>query len=82
MNKEEYKTLSQEDKLKYWSGTLHQEMRWNVESGIDAYAIFSKEWLQKIKIFEPNIEELLKEVIEKYWKNYWNEQKIWRALET
>ncbi|AFM05422.1 hypothetical protein Fleli_3082 [Bernardetia litoralis DSM 6794] len=82
MTKEEYETLNQEEKVKYWSGTLHQEMRWNVESGINAYDVFSKEWLEEVKPIEPNIEEILKEVIEKHWKNYWNKQKIWEALKT
>lgn len=82
MTKEKYKTLNQEERITYWSGTLHQEMRWNVESGIDAYDIFSKEWLEEVRTIEPNIEQVLKEVIEKYWKNYWNKQKIWEALKT
>ncbi|WP_375562189.1 hypothetical protein ACE193_06455 [Bernardetia sp. OM2101] len=55
MTKEEYKNLSQEEKTKHWLGILHQEMRWNVESGIDAYYIFSKEWLEEVRTIEPNI---------------------------
>ncbi len=82
MTKEEYKTLNREERIDYWSGSLHQEMRWNAESGFDEYMVFSKKWLEEVQTIEPNIEELLKEIIEKKWKNYWNKQKIWEALKT
>jgi hypothetical protein len=78
----EYLAKSYEDRVKYWAGTLHQEMRWNGESGLDEYAVFSKAWLDEVKTIEPQIEEMLDEAIEKYWRNYWNAAKIKAALKT
>jgi len=76
----EYQKKPYKEKVKFWSGTLHQQMRWNGESGLDEYAVFSKEWLEKTKKIEPLIEEILEDVIEKYWKTYWNAKKIKEAL--
>lgn len=76
----EYLSKSYEDRVKYWSGNLHQQMRWNAESGFDEYAVFSKDWLDEIKKYEPRIKEILDDVIKNYWKNYWNADKIKEAL--
>lgn len=86
MNSEQEKALkdylskSYEDRLKYWSGQLHQQMRWNAESGYDAYAIFSKDWLSEVKKYEPRIEEMLESIMDSYWANYWDTNEIRRRL--
>jgi len=77
---EQYLNKSYEDRVKYWSGSLHQQMRWNGESGVDEYAVFSKAWLSEVKKYEPRIEEILDDVMDKYWKNYWSLNKIKEAL--
>ena len=61
--KEEYPNKSREEKIKYWSGSLHQQMRWNGESGQDEMAIFSKEDYMHWKLKEPEIEKLLPEIL-------------------
>jgi hypothetical protein len=33
-----------------------------------------------VKTIEPKIEQILDDVIEKYWRNYWNVAKIKAAL--
>lgn len=76
----EYQKKPYSEKVKFWSGNLHQQMRWNGESGYDEYAVFSKQWLESTKGFEPQIEKILDDVIEKYWKNYWDVKKIKEAL--
>lgn len=75
-----YQKKTYSEKLKFWSGNLHQQMRWNGESGYDEYAVFSKKWLESTKKIEPLIEQILDDVIEKYWRNYWDENKIKEAL--
>jgi len=76
----EYLKKSYEDRVKYWSGNLHRQMRWNAESGFDEYTVFSKAWLDEVKKHEPLIERILDDVIKKYWKNYWDVRKIKEAL--
>ena len=38
--KEIYPNFSFDTKAKYWSGVLHNQMRWQEESGLDPYAIY------------------------------------------
>ena len=45
---EEYPVKSFEEKVKYWSGTLHSQMRWNGESGFDEMAVFSKAGCERL----------------------------------
>jgi hypothetical protein len=77
---EEYQKMPYPHKLKFWSGNLHQQMRWNGESGVDEYAVFSKAWLEKTLEFEPQIETIIEDIIKLYWKNYWDADKIRKAL--
>ena len=76
----DYLKKNYEERVKYWSGNLHQQMRWNGESSLDEYAIFSKKWLEEVKQHEPNIERMLEDVFEKYWKGYWNINEIRKRL--
>lgn len=55
----EYKTLSEEDRVDYWSGMIRQQFRWNEESGVDGYAMFSKKSYLLWKEEEPEIDKLL-----------------------
>jgi len=41
---DEYPNYSFEQKIGYWSASLHQQMRWQAESGLDPYVIFSPGW--------------------------------------
>ena len=76
----DYLKKDYEERVKYWSGNLHQQMRWNGESSLDEYAVFSKDWLNKVKKHEPNIENMLEDVFNKYWKGYWNIKEIRERL--
>ena len=78
----EYQQMSYEERVRYWSGALHQQMRWNVESGVDEYGFYSKKWLEQTKEMEPQIESILEDVFKIYWKNYWDIKKIRKALES
>lgn len=59
----EYPQKSKTEKVKYWSGSLHQQMRWNGESGLDEMAVFSVYDYQEWKKKEPKIDELLPEIL-------------------
>ncbi len=60
---ERYNKMIFEEKVKYWTGRLHSQMRWNGESGVDEMAVFSKADYEIWKKHEPEIDELLPHII-------------------
>jgi hypothetical protein len=62
---EEYPKKTLDQKINYWSGSLHQQMRWNGESGFDEMAVFSKADYDLWKQHEPYIDSLLPAILEK-----------------
>lgn len=60
-----YPEKTYEQRINYWSSSLHQQMRWNGESGVDPMAVFSKNDYKSWKIKEPMIDEILVSVIKK-----------------
>ena len=60
---DEYTKKTFDEKIKYWSGYLNTQMRWNGESGVDEMAVFSKESYEYWKAREPIFDELLPHVI-------------------
>lgn len=46
---QKYLEKDYDERVKYWAGNLGRQMRWNVESGFDEYAVFSKPWLEEVK---------------------------------
>lgn len=62
-----YTSYSVEQKVKHWSGSLHRQMRMQVESGLDPYAIYGSGWYNDVKKVEPNIDQIMDEVFSKYW---------------
>lgn len=67
LNNPSYLNNDYANKVSYWSGRLHTQMRWQSESGLDPYSIYSKEWHLSTKKFEPNFDEIMDEVFSKYW---------------
>lgn len=78
---EKYPLLSRDEKLRHWSGTLHQNMRWQSESGLDPYKIFSREWLNDVKKVENDFDAILEDIFAIYWKDCWDKNEIKRRLE-
>ncbi|MGG8495176.1 hypothetical protein ACQY1Q_02060 [Tenacibaculum sp. TC6] len=67
LNKQSYINRTLIGKVNYWSGRLNQQMRWQVESGLDPYSIYTPEWYQSTKEFEPDFDKIMDEVFSKYW---------------
>lgn len=74
-----YKIKTHEEKVKYWAG-YDRAMRWQVESGLDPYSIFSKEWYDDLVRFEPNLNDLVFEAFEVYLKRDWSYQEYLRRI--
>ncbi len=65
----EYPMFSFDEKVKFWSGNLHRQMRWQAESGLDPYAIYDLDWYKSVKEKEPYIDAIMNEVFDKYWSS-------------
>lgn len=74
---EEYSSKDKEGKISFWCGYLHQGTRWNVESGIDELAVFSKNEYDFFKSKDPNFDDLLPHIIQKLSLN---ERDVLKAL--
>lgn len=78
--KEDYLKYTLEDKVEYWSGTLHRQMRWQVESGLDAYAIFSPMWYVEVKEKEPDIDRIIDKAFEKSLSWEWSKDEFLKRI--
>ncbi len=81
--KNEYPKFSFDEKVKFWSGALHQQMRWQVESGLDPYSIYDLNWYKLVKEREPNIDSIIDTVFEKYWSSTgaeWSKEEYLKRL--
>jgi len=64
-----YPSLSFDDKVAFWSGSLHRQMRWQAESGLDPYAIYNAQWYNDVKKIELNIDSIMNHVFDRYWSS-------------
>lgn len=82
LNKQSYINKQFTDKVTYWSGRLHQQMRWQAESGLDPYSIYTANWYQSTKEFEPDFDKIMDEVFEKYWDTGtdWSKEKYLQRI--
>jgi len=79
----EYGSLNYEERVKYWSGTLHREMRWQAESGLDPYAIYDLEWYENIKKIEPDIDSIMDKIFTSYWNTtggHWSKEEYLKRI--
>lgn len=70
--KDKYVKLSFDNKVKYWSEELSQQMNWQKESGSDIYGIYDKEWYDRIKLIEPDFDRIIDAVFRDYWRGTQN----------
>ena len=80
LQSEQYQRLDFAGKVDFWSGHLHQLMRNQVESGLDEYKIYSRAWYEGVKKYEPRFDDIMTEVFQKKWKNYWDESEYKRRI--
>lgn len=61
----EYPNYSFEQKVEYWTSTIHSGMRFHGESTGDPYNEFSKATYENWLSFEPNFDSVFEQVIHK-----------------
>jgi pectate lyase len=79
-----YPTFSYKEKIKHWSGTLHRQMRWQIENGLDPYAIYNKNWYKNTRKFEPLIDEIMNDIFSNYWSSEggkWSKEEYLKRIE-
>lgn len=69
-----------EEKVKYWAGDMYRSMRWQRESGLNPYSIYSEDRLREILKLEPNFMELLPKIYN-IWGGMFDSGKVDRVLQ-
>lgn len=75
-----YTAYSFDERVGFWSGVLHRQMRWQPESGLDPYAPFSRLWYEDIKEKEPNIDKIIDLAFEKTLSWEWSKEEFLRRI--
>ena len=78
--KDEYPYYSIEKKIGYWSGTINQQMRWQAESGLNEYAIFSPRWYKWAKEQEPEFDKIIDEVFKRFLAWEWDKNEYLKRI--
>lgn len=79
--KNEYPKKSFNQKVEFWNGILHRQMRWQGESGYDEYLIFNKDWYVKTIHQDPEFERVFDNLLENSFKQYgWNVDEIRKRI--
>jgi hypothetical protein len=66
-----YEYYDFDKKVGYWCETLNKQMRLQVEKGLDEYIIFNPFWYKAIKRIEPDIDNIMNKVFEKFSSFQW-----------
>ena len=75
-----YKGYSPEQKIAFWETSLNKQMRRQVESGFDEYAIFSVDWYQAIKRLEPGIDSIMAQVFDSPGFSGWEKEEYLKRI--
>ena len=75
-----YPALSFDERVKHWSGVRFRQMRGQKESGLDPYAIYTKEWYQNVKRNEPDFDKIMNVVFSQYWKDAWSREEYLKRI--
>ena len=73
-----YPKKSYEERVSYWSGSFGRQMRWNGESGVDEFAVFSHSAYCFWKSHEPKIDEMLPTILKILGLN---KERIYKLIE-
>ena len=77
---DEYPKLSLDGKAKFWAGQMHRSMRWQSESGLNPYSIYSESGLIEILKFDPNFMQLLPRIYN-IWSGTFDSEKVDRIMQ-
>ena len=70
-----YSQYSIEEKIGFWCEDLNRQMRRQIESGLDPYSIFKRDWYLAMKRLEPEFDNIMDKVFDKFFYYNWNWKK-------
>lgn len=73
--KNEYSIKPEEEKVRFWSASLHKSMRTQEESGLDPYVFYTDDWLKSTLAREPRFIEMLPKIYD-MWGGMFDDKKV------
>ncbi len=74
--KDEYPTITREEKVKVWVAIIHTGMRSQGDVTGDEYTQFTPAWYQSAKSTEPGFDDIFKDVVKRLGREFrWDEYK-------
>ena len=70
-----YRHYSHEEKINFWCENINMQMRQQVESGLDPYNIFKRDWYLAMKRLEPEFDIIIDQVFNNFKYFDWNWKK-------
>ncbi|MEM8531928.1 MAG: hypothetical protein AAGF95_13880 [Chloroflexota bacterium] len=77
----DYAGYTFEQKVRYWSSQINQQMRWQAESGLDPYAGFSRDWYEAVKRAEPHFDAIIDAAFEQFLSWEWDKAEYKRRIQ-
>lgn len=75
-----YSNYSVDERIRYWAGTLRQQMRFQAESGLDEYAMFNKGWYEWVKGKEPDFDTVIETAFKNYLSPDWSYEEFLKRI--
>ena len=79
-DKEVYPKMTFDEKVAWWGSSLHGQMRWQSESGYDAYVQFTPEWHQKMLDEDSDFDLIMNAVFDRIFKSYWDKNEYLKRI--
>ena len=76
----EYVNYTFGQKVNFWGSSLHEQMRRQVESGLNEYDIYSIHWYQAVIKLEPQFDLILEQVFKSPVWEEWDKDEIVRRI--
>ncbi len=77
---EAYQKMTFSQRVAFWSGSLHSQMRSQVEAGLDEYQIYSPEWHSLVLKIDPDFDKIMEEVFSQKWNNVWSKKEYEKRI--
>lgn len=75
-----YPKYTFDERIRYWAGTLRQQMRFQAESGLDEYAMFNKGWYEWVKGKEPDFDTVIETAFKNYLSPDWSYEEFLKRI--
>lgn len=77
---EVYQKMTFSQRVTFWSGILHSQMRSQVEAGLDEYRIYSPEWHSLMLKIDPDFDKIMEEIFSQKWNDVWSKKEYEKRI--